>query len=312
MPRGRRSILARSLLALRTGSVIGSGMFVAISSRPVAAQNLIGVVTDSARRPLPEADIIIGPSGIRVRSDSAGRFTVRLRNGGRVEVKARLIGFRQFIDTVRVPSTGTERITVRMERLPQRLAARVITDRRQCAEFALSGFECRRDSGIGYFRDAGELRAMQPRNWADMLDGLPGLRRRMKRDGPGWDVGPVPSRCLRAIYNGNMPMWLQHDERVADAFWEPNDVVAIEYYPEYRDVPPQYQRYAWWPRLLGQPCGLIVYWLRGADRTPRDTPRASPDSGGVSHGMVTPRPSREPSAPDSYRWMLPRTSIARS
>ena len=260
------------------------GLLCALAAEPLVAQNLIGIVTDSAKRPLSEADIIVGPSGIRVRTDSTGRFTVRLRNGGRVEVKARLIGFRQFIDTVRVPSIGTERITVRMERLPQRLAARVITDRRQCAEFALSGFECRRDSGIGYFRDAGELRAMQPRDWADMLDGLPGLRRRMKRDGPGWDVGPVPSRCLRAIYNGNMPMWLQDEERKADAFWEPNDVVAIEYYPEYRDVPPQYQRYAWWPRLLGQPCGLIVYWLRGADAIPREKPRASRDSGGVSHG----------------------------
>lgn len=264
-----------------------AGLLCAFAAEPVAAQNLIGIVTDSARRPLPEADIIVGPSGIRVRSDSAGRFTVRLRNGGRVEVKARLIGFRQVIDTVRVPSVGTERITVRMERLPQRLAARVITDRRQCAEFALSGFECRRDSGIGYFRDAGELRAMQPRDWADMLDGLPGLRRRMKPDGAGWDVGPVPSRCLRAIYNGNMPMWLQDDERKADAFWEPNDVVAIEYYPEYRDVPPQYQRYAWWPRLLGQPCGLIVYWLRGADATPRSKPGASPDSDSTLHGADT-------------------------
>jgi hypothetical protein len=251
------------------------GLCGALTGKSIAAQNLIGIVTDSARRPLPEADIIIGPSGIRVRSDSAGRFTVRLRNGGRVEVKARLIGFRQFIDTVRVPSTGSERITVRMERLPQRLAARVITDRRQCAEFALSGFECRRDSGIGYFRDAGELRAMQPRDWADMLDGLPGLRRRMKPDGAGWDVGPVPSRCLRAIYNGNMPMWLAQEERKADGYWEPNDVVAIEYYPEHRDVPPQYQRYAWWPPILGQPCGLIVYWLRGADRTPSSPQRPS-------------------------------------
>ena len=261
---------------MRFRALICCAVLGALTAPSLAAQNLIGVVTDSAKRPLPEADIIVGPSGLRVRTDSAGRFTVYLRNGGRVEVKARLIGFRQFIDTVRVPSTGTERITVRMERLPQRLAARVITDRRQCAEFALSGFECRRDSGIGYFRDAGELRAMQPQNWADMLDGLPGLRRRMSRDGHGWEVGPVPSRCLRAIYNGNMPMWLQHEERLGDPFWKTNDVVAIEYYPEYRDVPPQYQRYAWWPRLLGQPCGLIVYWLRGADATERPSRRPSP------------------------------------
>lgn len=261
-----RSMHAR-LLAL-------GGLLCASTAPSVAAQTVTGIVTDSARRPLGEADVIVGPSGARVRTDSAGRFTVRLGKGGRSEVKVRLVGYRQFIDTVRVPAFGAERITIRLERLPPRLAPLVITDRRECAEFALSGFECRRNSGIGYFRDAGELRAMRPERWGDMLDGFPDLRWRMAPDGHGWDVGPPPSRCLRQIYNGRMPQWLADEERKADHYWIPNDVVAIEYYPEYRDVPPQYQRYAWWPPLLGQPCGLIVYWLRGADRIPpaaRDT-----------------------------------------
>jgi hypothetical protein len=242
------------------------GLSCAVLARPGAAQTLAGVVTDSARRPLSEADIIVGPNGIRARTDSAGRFTVQLSRGGRVEVIARRVGYRQFLDTVRVPAFGMERLAIRLEHIPPRLAARVITDRRECAEFALSGFECRRDSGIGYFRDAGELRAMRPRHWADMLDGMPGLRRRPNRIGE-WTVGPVPSRCLRALYNGQLPTWLAHDERVQDPTLVPNDVVAIEYYAEYRDVPPQYQRYAWWPPIMGQPCGLIVYWLRGAEQT---------------------------------------------
>lgn len=243
----------------------------AVAAGSLPAQMLTGVVTDSAGRPLREADVILNPSGLRARSDSAGRFALRLVSGGRTEVVVRLIGFRQSVDTVRVPAFGTERIAVRMERLPQRLAARVITDRRVCAEFALSGFECRRDSGIGYFRDAGELRAMRPQHWADMLDGLPGLRRRPVRalGRIGWEVGPAPSRCLREIWNGQLPLSLAGEERSPDKFWEPSDVVAIEYYEHYRDVPPQYQRYAWWPPIGGQPCGLIVYWLRGADRTPR-------------------------------------------
>lgn len=251
------------------------GLLCALTAQVVAAQTLIGVVTDSAGRPLREADVIVGPAGMRARADSAGRFAVRLGSGGRVEVMVRLVGYHQFVDTVRVPAFGNERIAVRLERLPQRLAARVITDRRACAEFALSGFECRRDSGIGYFRDAGELRAMRPRHWADMLDGMPGLRRRLTPDGRSFEAAPAPSRCLREIWNGNLPLSLAGEERTLDKFWSPNDVVAIEYYAEYRDVPPQYQRYAWWPPMNGQPCGLIVYWLRGADRTPparRGTP----------------------------------------
>lgn len=252
-----------------------SAVLCALTAEAVAAQTLLGVVTDSANRPLYEADVIVGSLGARARTDSAGRFTVRLGKGGRTEVMVRLVGYRQYVDTVRVPAFGAERITIRLERLPPRLAARIITDRRECAEFALSGFECRRDSGIGYFRDAGEIRSMRPRRWGDMLDGFPGIRWRMHPQRLTWEVAPVPSRCLRQIYNGRMPQWLAYDERVPDDYWEPNDVVAIEYYPEYRQVPPQYQRYAWWPPLMGQPCGLIVYWLRGADATERPR-RASP------------------------------------
>jgi len=256
-------------------TLVLTGLLVAAIPSVVSAQTLIGIVTDSARRPVYDADVIVGAIGVRARTDSAGRFSVQLARGGRTEVKVRLVGFRQFIDTVRVPAFGAERITIRLERLPPRLATRVITDRRECDEFALSGFECRRDSGIGFFRDAGELRAMRPQHWGDMLDGFPGLRWRMKADGRGREVGPVPSRCLRQIYNGRMPQWLAHEERKVDDYWIPDDVVAIEYYTEYRQVPPQYQRYAWWPPLLGQPCGLIVYWLRGADPKPpvkRGTP----------------------------------------
>ncbi len=259
--------LTRSIL--RSGC-LGASVLVASSA---GAQTLAGVVSDSARRPLREAVVIVNPAGLRASTDSTGRFSVRLPRGGRVEVIVRLIGFRQFLDTVRVPTFGTERIAVRLERLPQRLAPLVITDRRVCAEFALSGFECRRDSGIGFFRDAGELRALNPKHWADMFDGMPGLRRAPinGRGGIDWIVVAPASRCLRQLYNGNMTITESETELFHDPVLTPNDVVAIEYYPDYRQIPPQYQRYAWWPPppAVSQPCGLIVYWLRGADPRPR-------------------------------------------
>jgi hypothetical protein len=236
---------------------------------PTHAQTLTGTISDSLGLPLREAEIIGGHLGFRTRSDSTGRFRLRLSRGGRIEVILRLVGYRQYIDTVLVPSAGTERIAVRLVRLPTRLATRVILDRSGCAATALSGFECRRDSGIGFFRDAGELRAMQPRHWADMLDGMPGLRR-APRAGPhglDWRPAPPPSRCLREIWNGQAPMIDPEGQFQPDEMWKPSDVVAIEYYEEHRDVPPQYQRFAWWPPIGGQPCGLIVYWLRGAERT---------------------------------------------
>lgn len=241
-----------------------------------SAQILTGVVSDSTGQPLRQAEIIVNPSAVRTRADSAGRFSVSLRRGGRVEVIVRLVGYRQFIDSVRVPNTGTQRFNVRLERLPTRLAAMLIIDRSLCATTALSGFECRRDSGVGYFRDAGELRSMRPQTWADMLDGMPGLRRESRMGPYGMDTRPAasPSRCVREIWNGQLPMNDPDAEFQPDEYWTPQDVVAIEYYEQYRDVPPQYQRYAWWPPIGGQPCGLIVYWLRGASRKPFVPPPA--------------------------------------
>lgn len=235
------------------------------------AQALTGTVVDSAGRPLREAEVIVNSGVSRTRADSVGRFSVRVPRGGRVEVVVRLVGYRQFVDSVRVPGFGAQRLHVRLERLPPRLATVVTIDRSLCATTALSGFECRRDSGVGHFRDAGELRAMRPRTWADMLDGMPGLRREGRTGPYGMDWRPAapPSCCVRELWNGQLPMEVPGAQFQPDEFWKPEDVVAIEYYEQHREVPPQYQRFAWWPSQMGQPCGLIIYWLRGADRSAR-------------------------------------------
>ena len=151
------------------------------------AQTLTGTVTDSAGRPLREAELLVGQGPSRTRADSMGRYLIRLPRGGRVQVMVRLVGYRQFIDTVQLPDFGTQRFNIRLDRLPTRLATVTVTDRALCEPTSLSGFECRRNSGVGCFRDAGELRAMRPRHWADMLDGMPGLRREPRRGPYGMD-----------------------------------------------------------------------------------------------------------------------------
>jgi hypothetical protein len=237
----------------------------------VSAQTVTGVVRDSAGRPLVEAEVIIEPAGARVRTDSAGRYVLRFVRSGPSVLRVRLVGFRLFEGPLRVPGSGSVRRDVRLSRLPQRLATVRVTDRSGCATTALSGFECRRDSGVGFFRDAGELRGMRPRYWSDMLDGMPGLRREMRPGPHGQDWRPAapPSRCVRELWNGQPPMDAGAEAPFQpDEFWKPDDVVAIEYYQEHKDVPAAYQRYAWHPPIGGQPCGLIIYWLRGAKRTP--------------------------------------------
>lgn len=72
------------------------------------AQTLTGIVTDSAGRPFREAELQVGQGPSRTRTDSVGRYSIRLPRGGRVQAMVRLVGYRQFIDTVQVPSFGTQ------------------------------------------------------------------------------------------------------------------------------------------------------------------------------------------------------------
>ncbi len=255
----RRSSLARiAWLVLALGSV-------AAAAAELPAQGVNGVVLDSAQRGLAEAEIIIGTGLERVRSDSAGTFRLVTALRGKQRVRVRLIGYRPFESSVTITDQAWTELRVTLTRMPQLLAEVRITDRNACAPTTIAGFECRRRVGGGMFRDAGEIRSLQPDAWADMFDGMPGLRRvpMMTPDGLDWRPGVPPSRCLRWLYNGHDPMFNGAVLRVPEGLLVTRDVVAIEYYQHYRDVPDVFQRFAW-PKEEPSPCGLIVYWLRVA------------------------------------------------
>lgn len=229
------------------------------------AQGIRGTVEDSAGRPLAEADIIIGDGTLRTRSDELGAFQVARAGSGRVRVRVRLIGYLPLEATIRLLDDGWLDVQVILTRMPQLLDTIRITDTRLCTPNTLEGFECRRRAGDGrgMFRDAGEIRSLRPSAWADMLDGMPGLRREAKETPDGLDWRPMapPGRCLVQIFNGEDPQFDGHVRRVPVLDLVHRDVVAIEYYRVYADVPENFKRYAW-PNGTGEPCALIVYWLR--------------------------------------------------
>lgn len=232
----------------------------------LAAQGVRGVVVDPTGRRLAEADVILGASGLRTRSDSLGAFQFPAPPAGRQQLRVRLIGYRPYESDVTVPSDGWAEVRIVLERTPQLLGTVRVTDTRLCAPNTLAGFECRRSSGQGLFRDAGEIRSLRPSAWADMLDGMPGLRRKeiMTPDGLDWRPAAPPSGCLVEIYNGEDPLFDGHVRKVRVDELVTRDVVAIEYYRLYAEVPEAFKRYAW-PNGSEFPCGLIVYWLRVAD-----------------------------------------------
>lgn len=234
-----------------------------------------GTIADSTGRPLPNVTVLLEPGGRRTTSSPTGSFLFPGLRGGQYTLTLRLVGHRQRANGIAVASTGTTRIRMQLERLPQVLDAMRVVDQNTCATTSLDGFECRRRAGIGHFRDAGELRSMRPQYWADMLDGMPGIRRipRNGRYGHDMRAGVEPSRCLVELWNGQPRLEATDDDGVTfypDELWLPNDVVAIEYYDEPAKIPTHYKPLAW-PVLAPESCRLLIYWMRGAAPALRDT-----------------------------------------
>lgn len=242
-----------------------------------AAQGVRGIVVDSTGRSLGEADVILGDQERRTRSDSAGAFQFGGPPAGRLRLRVRLIGYRPHESHVSIPRDGWAEVRIVLRRMPQLLSEVRVTDTRLCTPNSLAGFECRRSSGQGLFRDAGEIRSLNPSAWSDMLDGMPGLRRKamMTPDGLDWRPEAPPSGCLVEIYNGEDPMFDGHVRKVPVDVLVTRDVVAIEYYRLYAEVPAAFKRYAW-PNDSATACGLIVYWLREARRPERRQQRGAP------------------------------------
>src|SRR5690606_37351264 len=149
--------------------------------------------------------------------------------GGQREYRFALTRMIQLIDTLRVVSQDG------------------------CAAYRYEGFECRQRAGIGQFRGPEELAALRPDYWADMFEGMTGLRREPWRDRQrgrlDWTVSSTTGwRCLTEGFNGR--------QRTArEEIIYPDQIYAIEYFDVYERVPEAYKRLAW-PNGESHPCAL--------------------------------------------------------
>ncbi|WP_291160653.1 carboxypeptidase-like regulatory domain-containing protein [Gemmatimonas sp. UBA7669] len=253
------------------GLLVGSASMVGAQNQEAARGTLVGVVLDADGRGLGDVDVIMGQDERRTRSDSLGRFLLRDLPVGRATLRVRRIGYRPLEQRIAVRA-GEQDVVVELLRYAQAMDTVRVFDQHACDPTSLAGFECRRRAGVGYFRDAGEIRALRATDMADLFDGVPGIRRQFERDGPhGGEFLPVPvtSRCMVRLWNGQPEM-----ERGAslgkgdvtwkpDRIWRPQDIVALEVYDVYAKVPERY-RGAAWPADSPQPCVLVIYWTRGA------------------------------------------------
>ena len=244
-------------------------MLSVLAAGPAAAQAVRATATDAASgAPVAEALVRVEAADGTVAAagftGEDGAVVLRMRQGGSYRVRAERPGYFAIAEAVAVGPGGTVGAELRMIQRPFTIDTVKVIARaqRRGHERGRDGFERRRQMQEGVFLDSAYLaakyeRSLQP---ADLLRGVPGIEvpphilERRPRSLRGW-------RCMVMLLDG-YPLQLRFRDgggRKLSEVIGPRDVVAVEVYREYSEVPPEFQRYAYSGMYR---CGVYLYWTQ--------------------------------------------------
>ena len=241
----RPVIVATLALCGRLYAVPG---FVAAQEAPTVS----GVVLDSARAPVPEAEVTLIEAGVvrrQVVTDAAGRFVLGDFSASRVTVRVRRLGYEErsvevavgaasqptFVEIIVTPAPA-QLEEVRVEPNPVGRLREFYDHRRQRRSFAR-------------FWELTDIRRIAPTIASELFRTVPGITIRAATTG---------GNTIRI--RGCQPTVWVDGQRIPgaelDDVVQPSDIGGIEFYPSSAGIPPQYLDPS--NRL----CGLILVWTR--------------------------------------------------
>jgi hypothetical protein len=215
-------------------------------------RTLAGIVTDTARNPLPGVEIgllegrVISRT-LRTRDD--GRFELADLPPGKTSILVRRLGYQPRSYTIQIRAGATRAfLPVVLDAMPTELEkvivmARIATSRGRLREF----YERKSKSGWGSFIDREQIERRNPARMSDMLRTMPGVRLFTTRNGRTI----VRLRgCAPTLWLDGMPL---RGTEIDDIVF-PMDVAGVEVYRGSAGTPPQFMD------ING--CGAIVVWTR--------------------------------------------------
>jgi hypothetical protein len=268
--------MIRSVIRLSTSLTFVLASASALAQRPTVA--LRGQVLDGAGHPIESAEVTASSVGRLTRTDGDGRFAIDTVVAGSNRVLVRLLGWQAIDTTFVVDAKKPTVVRIVMARVAQNLNEVRIVSQDQCANRTLEGFNCRRVAGIGAFRDSAEIAALKPVCYANIAQGMDGLRLV-----PGVPCPKLEStkgwRCIRMLVDGRPPIQvtrLKMSQFIGVEFYDVGDKVpewykiyayesAVASVPTHQDTSGYPMIYRT-PALPGRACALIVYWTHLADR----------------------------------------------
>jgi hypothetical protein len=218
---------------------------------------IVGMVADTSLRALVGAEVSFVGSGVRVSTDSLGRFRVVNVPPGRFLMIARSIGYRPTTSPVDIASSDTLRLAFTLEPATvQELATVVVTERSLSAR--LQAFEERRKLGFGEFFTQADIEKINGLHVGDIVRRAKSVR--LSADGTKAMSAREPANalkppCFTSIYLDGVPL----GNEPLNYLPSPKDIAAIEVYGGAATLP------VWLPRgPLGTNvgCGAILVWTR--------------------------------------------------
>lgn len=232
-----------------------------LAAAPAGGQALRVTVTDAGTgAPVEGAMVRVeNDAGELVQAgfaDRRGRLRLALGNAGRYAVGAERAGYVPRVETLSVRG-GETAVALRLEPRPFALDT-VAVVMYTGPERGQHTFERRRATGSGIYLDSAYVAQRRARFPGELLRSVPGIDVALVTGREGWrrPQSRMGRRCLVSLVNGlpyygGWPRFLQLEETLRRA-----DVIAIEVYREFSEVPPELRRYAHTNRR----CGVIVYW----------------------------------------------------
>ena len=241
----------RKMLLVAVGAIVFAcaGVAHAQSSRGVVK----GVVRDSSGATIAFVEVSVMNTEIRATSDANGRFRLAEVPHGRVELRARRLGFVPSVSTIEFPPNTEPDLELRLIPAPDYLPPVQVREPRQVYDARLAGFKERSTKGVGHFITRDRLDKLHSFRFSDVVRTVPGVRLRGLRGG-GTTLSIRGASCPPLVFVDGSPA----NAGVVDLdMFDLGSVEGIEVYGGLSSVPPEFVT-----GRGGERCGVVAIWSR--------------------------------------------------
>jgi len=237
----------------------GCALLLVLWSSAAAAQGSVlraaGLVRDSLGTPIVDADV--SSAGARARTDSVGRFVIRIPGGDSTTITVRRVGYESVSFTVATDTLVRNDLDIELRVLPRALPGISVTKDRRARVPSIESFEERRlrKEGAGFFLSRAELADRDGQPLTSILRSVRGVS--VVRQSNGRHIlrfarwSGKGSNCSPHVWLDGMQV---RDLEVDDI--TTRDVEAIELYPNSSSAPPEFDSGSKFA------CGVVAIWTR--------------------------------------------------